>query len=458
MPTVNTNFARNVLLPSNIVGSSENVVMPSTNNTGNTFASANGSLRLPNYPSSYPTSITSWTVFSGISGVYRAVRGTMLLENYDHLRVYDGAGIDGSILLDGTGTDEFNFVSGVGQTFTIAFRSDVSGAFANGPPLAVTGYLTSNSLNEIGEIRNDNGFPLARDSAGTFLLRQANLGAADVQVFTSNGTWTKPSTASAVRVILIGGGGGGGSGKKDSSASVRGGGGGGGGGAVVLYPTMPISLFGATEPVVVGSGGAGGTAVIVDPTNGNVGSTGGTSSFSSGPTLLNAFGGNGGNGGTTTGGTGGIGGKGDFGDSSNGGLGGYSINGSPGSIGSTFMPGGGGGGAGYSTTTSFNAGSGGNVGLPQTFVGTYTNAGQSGASAGTSWTSINGGGGIGQVQYRPKGGGGGGGGLTVGGNGGTGGLYGGGGGGGAVTNTADSVTPSGAGGAGGTGIVIIISW
>jgi hypothetical protein len=470
MTTQNTNLAKKVLLQSNLAGTFEVVTMPPVNLASNTFASANGALRLPGYPSTYPVSITSWTVFTGIAGVYRAVKGTVTLETYDHLRVYGGSGIDGPILYDVTSTasgtaTEFNFVSGVNQTFTIAIRSDSSTTYANNVGLTVTGFLATNALSEVGEIRNDNGFPLAKDSTGTFALRQANLGLADVQVFTSNGTWTKPANTSAVRVFIIGGGGGGGSGRRDSTGLVtKGGGGGGAGGAVVYFTTMPISVFAATEAVVIGAGGTGGAGVSTNPSNGSPGSTGGTSTFSSGATLLQALGGGGGLGGTSSG-TGGAGGSavsGDFSTSGAGGTGASASAATAPTAAGTFLANGGGGGAGTNVSNTVTASaSGASVGSPQNTTGTQTNAGVTTITAGSAVISQNGGGGIGQVQYRPKGGGGGGGGTYISptaGNGGVGGNYGGGGGGGSINSNAGAGLFSGSGGNGADGIVIVVSW
>ena len=48
----------------------------------------------------------------------------------------------------------------------------------------------------------------------------------NVQVFSANGTWTKPSYGSIVRVTVCGGGGGGGSGRRGAAGASGGGGGG----------------------------------------------------------------------------------------------------------------------------------------------------------------------------------------------------------------------------------------
>lgn len=103
-------------------------------------------------------------------------------------------------------------------------------------------------------------------------------GLGNVQVYTANTTWTKPSGLKRVKVIVIGGGGSGG-GTSDSSS--RGVGGGGGGGSIKI---IEAASLGTTENVTVG---AGGSAV----TGNNNGNSGGTSSFG---THCSASGGGGG--------------------------------------------------------------------------------------------------------------------------------------------------------------------
>ena len=78
----------------------------------------------------------------------------------------------------------------------------------------------------------------------------------DIQVFTSNGTWTRPDGVTQTTVIAIGAGGGGGSGRRGLSGAASGGGSGGGGGgfSVAVFRTADL---GATETVTVGAGGIG---------------------------------------------------------------------------------------------------------------------------------------------------------------------------------------------------------
>lgn len=181
---------------------------------------------------------------------------------------------------------------------------------------------------------------------------------ADVQTFTSSGTWTKPSGGSMAFIQAWGGGG---SGGLDTGGTNPTAGGGGGGGYTERW--IPISDLGSTETVTIGSGGAarvqaGGTAA---------GATGGTTSFGSHVVVYGGGGGdangepNGGGGGSAIGAGGtytaggldaGVGGEGstrtDAGDGTTGGSGGGfgDAGSSPGYAGNALYGGAGGGGAG----------------------------------------------------------------------------------------------------------------
>jgi hypothetical protein len=120
-------------------------------------------------------------------------------------------------------------------------------------------------------------------------------GYASVQVFTSNGTWSRPTGILRVVVLVTAGGGGGGGTVNDSS---RGGGAGGG----TAIETIDVSST-SSAAVTVGAAGAAGAS------GGNDGGAGGASSFAS---FCSATGGAGGEGstgpgsdlGATAGGTG----------------------------------------------------------------------------------------------------------------------------------------------------------
>lgn len=312
-------------------------------------------------------------------------------------------------------------------------------------------------------------------SDGTTWKSSAASGSASVdsQVFTSSGTWTKPSGAKVVHVICVGGGGGGGSGSKGSSGN-SGGGGGGGGGAVSII-TLRSDDLGATETVTVGSGGSGGAARTTNSIVGNAGSAGGTSSFGA---WTKAGGGSGGSGGgtlsSTAGGRGGsvgavtdyvsasatnaVAGQGavapaagsntglnsEFGGASGASTGIFD-NGRNG--GSSIYAGAGGGSGGGTDGAAF--GYGGNGGTVMAYTnGNGANGGQTQGSNGDAGTLTKGicgsGGGGGAGSY----------GSTTAGTGGAGARGAGGGGGGGISGTGNS----GAGGAGGAGIVIVVTF
>lgn len=228
-------------------------------------------------------------------------------------------------------------------------------------------------------------------------------GQPDIQIFTGNGTWTKPSYAQHVRVVMIGGGGAGGAGCTSSS---KGGGGGGGG---FIDAVLPASLLTSTVSVTVGSGGTGGTVCNGDAT------AGGTTSFGS---YLQVTGGAqgalGSSGGSGGGGAGGVGAY----------TGGAGAAGNAAAANTGLAPGGGNGGA---------SGGGGNVGVIAGRTGGANGNALPGASANANEPTPGAGGGGGDSAHA----------------GGAGGIYGGGGGGG---------FNGGNGGAGGAGIAYIITY
>lgn len=128
-------------------------------------------------------------------------------------------------------------------------------ATAGTPAISATGDTTDVSLNLVPKgagVIQANGITIAG------LLQSA-------QVFTSSGTWTRPSGCKRVRVRVVGGGAGGGS--SGSSASSGGAGGGAGGYAESILDVTAIS----SSTITIGAGGAaasaGGNSSWADGTN-----------------------------------------------------------------------------------------------------------------------------------------------------------------------------------------------
>jgi hypothetical protein len=277
--------------------------------------------------------------------------------------------------------------------------------------------------------------------------------ATDVQTFSANGTWTKPSGAKSVEVWCIGGGGGGGGGRKGAAATGRNGGGGGASGCISYWKFLGTDL-GSSVAVVVGAGGTAGAGVTADTTNGGNGGTGGDSSFGS---VVIARGATGGNGGGLGGGGGGgtpTSGGGNYAFGGSGAAGQAGAGGAAGAVPATSLPNygnsGGGGGGGVSVANAAGAGGAGGaitqIGLAGGTGGAIATIGSIGNTFGTIGPATGGGGGGGQATASGNAG-----------NGGPGAVPGGGGGGGGGTTNGVGGT-SGAGGVGGDGRVVVITY
>jgi hypothetical protein len=175
-------------------------------------------------------------------------------------------------------------------------------------------------------------------------------GLASQQVFTADGTWTRPSGITQVKVFVTGAGAGGGSG----GANYNGGGAGGAGGtAIEIIDVSSIS----SVTVTIGAGGAGGAA----SSTGDDGVSGGTSSFGSYTTATGGFFGSGANiTAIAADSTGGLGAGGDInlygGDGGSAGGGAQSDDPSAHTGGSSFWGGGGSGGTLHAAAEESHAG------------------------------------------------------------------------------------------------------
>lgn len=276
-------------------------------------------------------------------------------------------------------------------------------------------------------------------------------GAVDIQSFTADGTWTKPSGAAFVKVIAIGPGGGGGGGASGDNSANRSGGGGGGGGARIAGDFLGADLAG-TVAVTVPTGGPGGSGGSSSSGGNGTDRSGVAATFGS---LLRARGGGAGSGGSTTGGSAGGGAPASQGvlfTGQSGGTGGTSGAGTTASnLNAEDLGGGAGGGGGAGVNTSGTTANGGQGGRPA------MNASVGSGEGGAAGVAPGGNGGAGTIVAAMPGDGGGGGASATAANGGTGGKGGYGAGGGGGGGTRNGFT-GGVGGAGGDGLVLVVTW
>jgi len=194
--------------------------------------------------------------------------------------------------------------------------------------------ITAAKINVSGN--GTSGQALLSDGDGSFSYGDAGGGLQSQQVFTSSGTYTKPSGIKKIKVYVTGGGGAGGGGANQSQD--YGGGGGAGGTAIEI---IDVSSLSSTVAVTIGAGAS-------SVTGSSEGGDGGTSSFGSYCSATGGGGGRHGNQGNCRGGEGGIGSGGDiniYGQAGGGGDDGGSTHMASGTGGASFYGGGGLGGA-----------------------------------------------------------------------------------------------------------------
>jgi hypothetical protein len=362
---------------------------------------------------------TNWSPAAGGSGggLTSAQVQSLTTAQLNAISVSAGTGLTGGGVLSAS------------STLSIAALSpDPTGTYGS------TSQIPSLTVNNLGQVTAASSLAMPSTS---------------VQVFTSDGTWTKPDGAKAVIFDVVAGGGGGGAGGKAASGTAIFGGGGGGGGGYTSLTYAAADLADASYAVVVGAGGTGG---IFSPTTSAT--AGGISTITGGTQgiIVRASGGGAGGVGTTT--TGSSGTAGTY-TTNNGGASNITATAGGGS-GGARGPASGAGGGGCSTSAPFNGGIGGSS-VPYGLAG--------GSGGGQSTVASGGAGGNGNLKTGLAsaiftGSGGGGGGASTfatgsGGNGGNGiGTGCGGGGGGATQGSGNG----GNGGSAGPGIVVVTTY
>jgi hypothetical protein len=328
-------------------------------------------------------------------------------------------------------------------------------------PSALTPYRTSAAQDTIdaGKEPAITSLPISKGGTGATdaATARANLGVsggmatANIQVFTTSGTWTKPTGAKAVNIQLFGAGGGGGGGSKNTSATTYRSGGGGAGGGGFLNVNVPASLLSASPiNITIGAGGAGGAGATTNAAGSN-GTKGGDTIFGTGiagTITYIAIGGIQGGGGafSGSGATSGTAGGGTL-NSHSGGAGSSAsgAGGAPTSNVSSHMMGGAGGagGAGIDNTNALgNSNTGGRSNILNLNGGAIATNGNDNANAVNGLFAVGSGGGGGSAS------------LTTGANGGNGGFPASGGGGGGAAQSGNA----GNGGNGAAGMAIITTY
>ena len=201
-----------------------------------------------------------------------------LVEGTDYLAP-DGDGSNLTALDATTLTGNLPAIDGSNLTGVAPTKAVVEALGIDVPATNLTGTVPTASL---GSGTADSSVHLRGDGAWA----SAAAGFNSVQVFTSSGTWTRPSGVTKVNIFVVGGGAGGG-----GAHTAYAGAGGGGGGTCIKYALDVSSISSAT--VTIGAAGSAGGAP-------GAGGAGGASWWSGGGI---AYTGNGGSGGGSSHGT-----------------------------------------------------------------------------------------------------------------------------------------------------------
>lgn len=437
------------------------------------------------------TSISNLTgtlpVTSGGTGQTTYTNGQLLIGNttgntLTKATLTAGSGIS---VTNGAGSITIAATGGTGTVTNVGTSGSVNGLTLTGGPITSTGTVTLGgginastiSTGTLPVANGGTGVTSAGSSGnvltsnGTAWVSQAAAGGANVQSFTSGGTWTKPSGAQFVYVEVWGAGAGGQGGVGSPSPTPNNGGGTGGGGGGYSSQYFLAPQLGATETVTIGAGGSGGPgSAPFQPANVTNSTNGGASNFG---TYVYAYGGQGRGPASPETGAGGfawapgvtmnasngsgtlvylsyqvLGGQGQFQNPTlsfnnwgvfGGGVGGVAVQGNRDGSGSFY--GGGGGGAG--TPGVGDAAGAGGIRQRGSRLGGGGAGGPSGGGNGTPGPATFAGGGGGSGNNSANGGNGGSGNTAAGG----------GGGGGAAPGST-----GGSGASGGSGLVVVYSW